>query len=293
MDETAHFGAVDEARPSLYVVATPIGNLADITLRALDVLRRVDMIAAEDTRVTTHLLRHHGIATPLTALHEHNERRAAQKLIGLLSAGKSVALVSDAGTPGISDPGAIAVATVRMAGFPVIALPGANAALCALAASGNAAPHFLFYGFLPAQGAARRRELEALEALTYLLVFYEAPHRVVACIDDMAKVFGAARGVTIARELTKLFESIHRCTLGEATPWFAADSNRMRGEFVLLVDGAEVADPSNQQAALRTLEILLRELPLKQAVRLAAEITGGARNALYSSALEMKKSGPR
>jgi 16S rRNA (cytidine1402-2'-O)-methyltransferase len=292
MDETAHLGAVDEARPSLYVVATPIGNLADVTLRALDVLKRVDMIAAEDTRVTTHLLRHYGIATPLTALHEHNERRAAQKLIGLLSAGKSVALVSDAGTPGISDPGAIAVTAVRAAGFPVIALPGANAALCALAASGNGAPHFLFYGFLPAQAAARRRELEMLKALPYLLVLYEAPHRVVACVDDLAAVFGAARGVTIARELTKFFESIHRCTLGETAAWFAADSNRMRGEFVLLVDGVEVADPSNQQAALRTLEILLRELPLKQAVQLAAEITGGARNALYSSALEMKKSGP-
>jgi 16S rRNA (cytidine1402-2'-O)-methyltransferase len=174
----------------------------------------------------------------------------------------------------------------------VVALPGANAALCALASSGNAAPHFLFYGFLPPQAAARRRELEALKALPYLLVFYEAPHRVVACVDDMAVVLGAVRRVTIARELTKLFESVHRCTLGETAAWFAADSNRTRGEFVLLVDGAEVVEPSNQQAALRTLEILLRELPLKQAVQLAAEITGGARNALYASALDMKKSGP-
>lgn len=291
MNEKVHFGAIDGARPSLYVVATPIGNLADITLRALEVLARVDMIAAEDTRVTTHLLRHHGIATPLTALHEHNERRAAQKLIGLLSAGKSVALVSDAGTPGVSDPGAIAVAAVREAGFPVIALPGANAALCALAASGNTAPHFLFYGFLPQAAAARRRALEELKASTSLLVFYEAPHRVAACIADMAGVFGPARGVTIARELTKLFETVHRCALGEVAAWLAADSNRTRGEFVLLVDGAEADDSADQESALRTLEILLRELPLKQAVQLAVEISGGARNVLYRRALELKKSG--
>ena len=292
MNETAHLGPVDEGRPSLYVVATPIGNLADITLRALEVLKRVDAIAAEDTRVTARLLAHYGIATPLLALHEHNERRAAQKLIGLLAAGKSVALVSDAGTPAISDPGALAVAAVREAGFPVVALPGANAALCALAAAGTAAPHFLFYGFLPQQAAARRRELEALKASPYLLVFYEAPHRVVACVDDMAAVFGAERGVTIARELTKLFETVHRCALGEAGAWLAADSNRTRGEFVLLVDGAAAAAEAEQAAALRTLEILLRELPLKQAVQLAAEISGGARNVLYRHALELKKSSP-
>lgn len=291
MNETVHVGATGETRPSLYVVATPIGNLADITLRALEVLKRVDVIAAEDTRVTVHLLKHYGIATRLLALHEHNERRAAQKLIDLLASGKSVALVSDAGTPAVSDPGALAVAAVREAGFPVVALPGANAALCALASSGSAAEHFLFYGFLPQQAAARRRELEALKTLPYLLVFYEAPHRVSACVDDMAAVFGANRGVTIARELTKLFESVHRCTLGDAAGWFAADGNRKRGEFVLLVDGAEVADTANLEAASRALEILLRELPLKQAVQLAAEITGGARNTLYRRALDMKKAG--
>ncbi len=287
MDETAHFGAVDEARPSLYVVATPIGNLADITLRALAVLKRVDTVAAEDTRVTAHLLRHHGIQTRLLSLREHNERDAAQKLVALLAAGKSVALVSDAGTPAVSDPGALAVAVVREAGYPVIALPGANAALCALACAGQAAPHFLFYGFLPAQATARRRELEALKAQPFLLVFYEAPHRVAACIADMAEVLGATRGVTIARELTKLFESVHRCPLGAAAGWLAADSNRTRGEFVLLVDGVAAAAP-DADAARRTLEILLRELPLKQAVQLAAEITGGGRNALYASALELK-----
>ena len=257
MNDKAHGGPVGEARPSLYVVATPIGNLADITLRALDTLKRVDVVAAEDTRVTARLLSHYGIATPLVALHEHNERRAAQKLVELLAAGKSVALVSDAGTPAVSDPGALAVAAVHEAGYPVVALPGANAALCALAAAGLDAPHFLFYGFLPAQAAARRQALDALKALPFLLVFYEAPHRIAACIEDLAAVFGAARGVTIGRELTKLFETVHRTTL----------------------------------AAQRTLEILLRELPLKQAVGLAAELSGGARNALYRRALDMKEGG--
>jgi 16S rRNA (cytidine1402-2'-O)-methyltransferase len=288
-DNPAHVGANEGARATLYVVATPIGNLADITLRALDVLKRVDVIAAEDTRVTSHLLRHYGVATRLLALHEHNERQAAQKLIDLLSSGKSVAMVSDAGTPAVSDPGALAVAAVRAAGYPVIALPGANAALCALAAAGNAAGHFLFFGFLPAQAAARRRELEALGVLPYLLIFYEAPHRVAASVADMAAVFGTERRVTIARELTKLFESIHQCALGEATAWFEGDANRLRGEFVLLVDGRPSAQDAGDAAAFRVLEILLRELPLKQAVQLAAEITGSARNALYSRALEMKK----
>jgi 16S rRNA (cytidine1402-2'-O)-methyltransferase len=288
MNETVHVGADGETRPSLYVVATPIGNLADITMRALEVLKRVDAIAAEDTRVTAHLLQHYGIGTRLFAMHEHNERRAAQKIIDLLAAGKSVALVSDAGTPAISDPGALAVAAVREAGFAVVALPGANAAMCALAAAGNPAPHFLFYGFLPQQAAARRRELEALKSLPYLLVFYEAPHRIAACLDDLKTVFGEHRRVTIAREMTKLFESVHSCVLGEVADWFAGDANRLRGEFVLLVDGAGTAATGDDEAASRVLGILLRELPLKQAVQLAAEITGGSRNALYKHALDLK-----
>ncbi len=276
-------------RPSLYVVATPIGNLADITLRALEVLKRVDAIAAEDTRVTSRLLKHYGSATPLIALHEHNERRAAHKILRLLAQGKSVALVSDAGTPGISDPGALAVAMARDAGYPVVPLPGANAALCALSASGNAARHFLFYGFLPQQAAARRRELSALKARPYLLVFYEAPHRVIASVADMAAVFGAGRTITIARELTKLFETIHACRLGAAATWLAADANRTKGEFVLLVEGAAEADTADAGAALRVLEILLRELPLSQAVKLTAQISGGKRNELYQLALELEK----
>lgn len=289
MDGTTHHQRAEVGRPSLYVVATPIGNLADITLRALEVLKRVDAIAAEDTRVTSRLLGHYGSVTPLIALHEHNERSAARKILRLLAQGKSVALVSDAGTPGISDPGALAVAIVRDAGYPVVPLPGANAALCALSASGLAARHFLFYGFLPHQAAARRRELAALQVRPCLLVFYEAPHRVIASVTDMAAAFGAGRTITIARELTKLFETIHTCRLGAAAAWLAADAHRTKGEFVLLVEGAAQPDGADAGAALRVLEILLRELPLKQAVRLAAQISGGKRNELYRLALEMKK----
>jgi 16S rRNA (cytidine1402-2'-O)-methyltransferase len=278
-------------RPSLYVVATPIGNLADITLRALEVLKRVDAIAAEDTRITVRLLRHYGIGAPLIALHEHNERRAAQKILQLLAHGKSVALVSDAGTPAISDPGAIAVALVRAAGHPVVPLPGANAALCALSAAGALAQHFLFYGFLPPPAAARRRELAVLKTLPYLLVFYEAPHRVIASVADMAAAFGDGRAITIARELTKLFETIHTCRLGEAAAWLAADANRIKGEFVLLVEGAGEADAAGAGAVQRVLEILLRELPLKQAVKLATEITGARKNDVYGLALRMRKEG--
>ena len=289
MNQTAHHVQTEMERCSLYVVATPIGNLADITVRALEVLKRVAVVAAEDTRVTAGLLRHYGIGTPLIALHEHNERRAAQKILRLLAQGRSVALVSDAGTPALSDPGAVAVAAVREAGYPVVAVPGASAAVAALSVAGSGASHFLFYGFLPQQAAARRRELEALGSLPYLLVFYEAPHRIVASIADMAAAFGAGRVITIARELTKLYESVHRCELGAAGAWLAADANRTRGEFVLLVEPAAQAAAADGGAAQHALEILLRELPLRQAVSLAAQIGGGKRNELYQLALEMKK----
>ena len=294
MKDTAHHEQAAGERPSLYVVATPIGNLADITLRALDVLKRVAAIAAEDTRVTVRLLQHYGIAAPLITLHQHNERDATRKILRLLAQGKSVALVSDAGTPAISDPGAVAVAAVREAGYAVVPVPGANAAVGALSAAGLAAPHFLFYGFLPQQAAARRRELATLRALPYLLVFYEAPHRVIGSVADIANVLGGERTLTIARELTKLFESIHACKLGEAAAWFAEDANRSKGEFVLLVEGAAAvettsAEATNAEAAKRVLEILSGELPLKQAVKLATAITGGKRNELYALALEMKK----
>ncbi len=290
MNETAHRSQAGSGRPSLYVVATPIGNLADITLRALEVLKRVEVIAAEDTRMALRLLKHHGITASLLSLHEHNERGAAQKLLALLGEGKSVALISDAGTPLISDPGALAVAAVRGAGFPVVPVPGPNAAICALSAAGLAAPHFLFYGFLPQQAAARKRELETLKTLPYLLVFYEAPHRVAASVAAMAAVFGD-RMITIARELTKLFETIHSCRLGESAAWFAADANQLKGEFVLLVDGAATAAEPDPGATGRVLEALMRELSLKQAVKLAVDITGARKNDVYELALKLAREG--
>ncbi len=272
---------------ALYVVATPLGNLGDITLRALETLRTVDAVACEDTRHTRHLLDHHGIRTAVFALHQHNEAATVQKLLKLLAEGKSVALVSDAGTPGVSDPGARSVAAVRAAGYPVIPLPGANAAIAALSAAGLADPHFLFVGFLPSKTSARRQQIEALRATPAALVFYEAPHRIVDTIADLAELLEAQRTLIVARELTKLFEQIAAMPLAEAPAWLAADANRQRGEFVLLVS----APPVTQELpadALRILKLLLAELPLKQAAKLAAEITGQHKNALYQQALAWK-----
>jgi len=274
--------------PTLYVVATPLGNLGDITLHAIEVLQHVDVIAAEDTRVTRRLLDRYGIGTALIALHEHNEKRAAQKLVQLLAQNKSVALVSDAGTPAISDPGAVAVAAVRAAGYRVVPVPGASAVTCALSAAGLAAPHWLFCGFLPAPAAARKRELAALKTLPYALVFYEAPHRVLASVAAMADAFGAGRTITIARELTKLFETVHVCPLSAAHDWLAAEPYRTKGEFVLIVEGAEKS-PAGDAAIEHVLEILLRELPLKQAAKLTAEISGARRNDVYARALRLKE----
>jgi 16S rRNA (cytidine1402-2'-O)-methyltransferase len=274
---------------TLYVVATPIGNLQDITLRAIEVLKTVDIVAAEDTRHSAHLLTHLGIKAKLVAVHEHNERRAGEKILDELHAGKSVALVSDAGTPGISDPGAVLVAMAREAGLNVVPLPGACAAVTALSAAGFEQPHFLFYGFLPASGAQRRKALETLRDQSAALVFYEAPHRVIESVTDMAALLGEVREILIARELTKTFETLHRCQLGEAAAWLLDDSNRQRGEFVLLVEGAPDAPPAEiSEDAQRVLQLLLDELPLKQAVKLAADITGAKKNALYQLALELK-----
>ncbi|MEZ0238533.1 MAG: 16S rRNA (cytidine(1402)-2'-O)-methyltransferase [Methylophilaceae bacterium] len=274
---------------TLYVVATPIGNLQDITLRAIEVLKTVDIVAAEDTRHSAHLLTHLGIKARLVAVHEHNERRAGEKILDELRAGKSVALVSDAGTPGISDPGAVLVGMAREAGLNVVPLPGACAAVTALSAAGFEQPHFLFYGFLPASGAQRRKALETLRDQPAALVFYEAPHRVIESVTDMAATLGEARKILIARELTKTFETLHRCQLGEAAAWLQDDPNRQRGEFVLLVEGAPDAPQAEvSEDAQRVLQLLLNELPLKQAVKLAADITGAKKNALYQLALELK-----
>ncbi|HEY8887368.1 MAG TPA: 16S rRNA (cytidine(1402)-2'-O)-methyltransferase [Gallionella sp.] len=274
--------------PALYVVATPIGNLRDITLRALEVLAAADVLAAEDTRNTAHLLTHHGIsANKLIALHQHNERGGAEKIIALLQAGKSVAFVSDAGTPAISDPGALLVQAVRAAGLRVVPIPGASAAIAALSAAGLNEPHFLFYGFLPNKSAARCAVLLSLISYSCTLVFYEAPHRIVECVADLCAVLGGERQVVLAREITKLFETIHACALCEAEAWLQSDSNQQRGEFVVMVSGA-IPQPGLSAETLATLSKLLDELPLKQAVQLAAKITGASRNELYQRALQIK-----
>ncbi|MBM3345566.1 MAG: 16S rRNA (cytidine(1402)-2'-O)-methyltransferase [Betaproteobacteria bacterium] len=284
----------------LYVVATPIGNLEDITLRALSVLGTVDVIAAEDTRNTARLLDRHGIGTRMLSLHEHNEARRAQEILRLLEAGRQVALVSDAGTPALSDPGAILVARLRAAGHAVIPIPGPSAATAALSVAGLAGTAFHFSGFLPERAAARRAAIAALAAEEALLVFYESPHRVLACVEDLAAVLGAGgpqdappREIVIARELTKLFESVHRCPLAEAAAWLAADPSRVRGEFVLLVTGAPKATGGSTGADLdRVLKALLAELPLAQSVKLARSITGLRRGEVYARALELTGKAP-
>ncbi len=273
----------------LYVVATPIGNLSDITLRALEILKSVDAIAAEDTRHTSGLLSHFGIAKKLIAVHEHNEHQSAEKLLALLLAGQNIALVTDAGTPAVSDPGAIVVDLVRKAGIKVVPIPGASAVIAALSASGIAQNGFLFYGFLPASGSARRKALETLKAQTVTLVFYEAPHRIIESVVDMAAVLGADRRITIAREITKTFETIYSCELSKAEAWLQADANQQRGEFVLLVEAAATKDAAEiPEDTVRVLKLLLADLPLKQAVQLTTEITGEKKNVLYELALSLK-----
>lgn len=275
-----------EETPALYVVPTPLGNLSDITQRAVEVLRQVPWVAAEDTRHSSPLLRHLGSAARLLAAHEHNEEAAARQVIDKLSAGDSVALVSDAGTPAVSDPGARLVARVRAAGFRVVPLPGPCAAVTALSASGLAEPHFLFYGFLPPKPRQRETALAELTALPYALVFYEAPHRILETVDALAQAFGPVRTLVIARELTKLYETIHAGPLGEAPDWLRADANRQRGEFVLLVSGAENTDDWGE--AERVLRVLIDDgVPLSQAAKLAHRITGAPKKALYDRALEL------
>jgi 16S rRNA (cytidine1402-2'-O)-methyltransferase len=274
----------------LYVVATPIGNLQDITLRALDTLKAVDAIAAEDTRHTSGLLSHFGISKKLIAVHEHNEHQSAEKLLSLLNAGESIALVTDAGTPGISDPGAVVVDLVRKAGVRVVPVPGVSAVITALSASGIVQNGFLFHGFLPASGAARRKVLETLKIQTVTLVIYEAPHRIVDSIADMCAVLGGERRITFARELTKTFETIYSCNLSDAVAWLEADTNQQRGEFVLLVEAAAIKDAEEMpEETVRVLKLLLAELPLKQAVKLATEITHEKKNVLYDFALQLKQ----
>jgi 16S rRNA (cytidine1402-2'-O)-methyltransferase len=273
---------------ALYVVATPIGNAADITVRALHVLELVDRVAAEDTRNTSQLLARYGISKPSIAVHEHNERSAAERVIAHLKLGERIACVSDAGTPGISDPGARLVDAVREAGFPVIPLPGASALTTALSAAGAFVAGFSFIGFLPTKAKQRASHLRTLVDHPMAMVFYEAPHRIVETVRALADAFGPERQILIARELTKLHESLHRCTLAEGPKWLEEDANRQRGEFVLVVEGApETEDADDAHDAL--LATLLEELSVKSAAKIAATLTGASRNVLYERALALAK----
>jgi 16S rRNA (cytidine1402-2'-O)-methyltransferase len=271
----------------LFVVATPIGNLADASPRALEVLRTADLIACEDTRTTRTLLARNGIDTPTASLHEHNERAAAGKLLNLLKEGKNLALVSDAGTPALSDPGAHFVAEAHRAGIRVSPVPGPSAAAAAFSAAGFAADRFLFAGFLPSARAARVKALAALE-VDCPLILYEAPHRVLETVRELAERFGPEREIAIARELTKKFEELARMKLGDAAAWLEADPQRIQGEFVLVV-AAGPARSAAQLDADRTLEALLEVMAPSEAARLAAKITGLPRRALYQKALQRAK----
>ncbi|MDR1646647.1 MAG: 16S rRNA (cytidine(1402)-2'-O)-methyltransferase [Zoogloeaceae bacterium] len=284
-----------EHQGALYVVATPLGNLADLSARQRETLAHADWIAAEDTRHSAFLLRHLGLSTARCfAAHMHNEEEAAKRITARLMAGETVALISDAGTPAISDPGARIVARVRAAGFMVVPVPGPCAAITALSAAGLVDPHWLFHGFLPSRAGQRQTALTALAALPFALVFYEAPHRVLETLADMAITLGGERHCVIARELTKRFEQIHALPLAEAHDWLAAEPQRQKGEFVLIVAApqphvASVSAPVLDAETERTLALLLAEgLPVKQVARLAAALTGAPRNALYTRTLVLK-----
>jgi 16S rRNA (cytidine1402-2'-O)-methyltransferase len=269
----------------LYVVATPIGNLEDISQRALKVLASVDQIAAEDTRHSQRLLGHYGISTPMVAFHEHNEREMAEALVGSLGAGESIALISDAGTPLISDPGFRLTRAAQAAGIAVSPIPGASALTAALSVAGLPTDRFVFEGFLPSRHSARLARLEALTGETRTLVFYESSHRIHDTLADMGVAFGENRQGVIARELTKTFEEVHRDRLEALAEWLAAEPNRGKGEFVVLVEGAAVTQTAGEAEGIRILDLLLAELPVKKAAALAAAVTGRRKNEMYALAL--------
>jgi 16S rRNA (cytidine1402-2'-O)-methyltransferase len=277
---------------ALYMVATPIGNLADIGLRALQVLSMADTVACEDTRHTAALLQGYGLHKPLLALHEHNEAEAAQTVVQRLQEGQRVAYVSDAGTPGVSDPGARLVAAVNAAGLRSLPIPGASSITALLSVAGHSGwdGHFVFTGFLSPKAAERQREVQQIGADARACVLLEAPHRIEALARDLGAL--GPRMLTVGRELTKQFEEIAHLAAQDFGPWLQAGAHRTRGEFVLMVHplAAEAGEAGAlDAAALRTLDLLLTELPLKTAVRLCAEITGQPRNALYDAALARRK----
>ncbi|MGB0892981.1 MAG: 16S rRNA (cytidine(1402)-2'-O)-methyltransferase [Parashewanella sp.] len=272
---------------SLYIVPTPIGNLGDMTTRAVEILEQVSLIACEDTRHSGKLLSHFGITTRTMAVHDHNERDRAQSIIERLAQGESVALISDAGTPLISDPGYHLVSQVREAGFPVTPLPGACAAITALSASGLPSDRFSFEGFLPAKEKGRSDRLSALVDATRTLIFYESPHRILPSLHSMAQHFGEDRPMVMARELTKTFETFLSGSIAEVIEKVESDPNQQKGEMVLIVKGAETkSDDGLPTEAINTLKLLISELPLKKAAALTAQIYGLKKNALYKFALE-------
>ena len=274
---------------TLFVVATPIGNLGDLSPRAAEVLAQVALIAAEDTRVTKRLLQHIGCDTRMLSLHDHNESQRVAGLLERLQAGEDVALVSDAGTPLINDPGYTLVKTVRQSGVKVVPIPGPSALITALLVAGLPTDRFVYEGFLSSKPAARRARLKELAQESRTLVFYESPHRILATLADLRDVFGADREAVLARELTKTFETLHGDQLGALYEWVEADSNQQRGEFVLVVAGVSEVAESSEVDEEHLLQVLLEELPVKQAASLAARITGGKRNALYARALQLQK----
>lgn len=271
----------------LFVVATPIGNLADITYRAVEILTTVDLIAAEDTRHSRKLLQKYTISTPLTAYHEHNEREQTKKLINLLIEGKEVALVSDAGTPLVSDPGYRLVCAAHERNITVTPIPGCCAAIAALSAAGLASDRFVFEGFLPHKKAARLNRLKQLQQESRTLIFYESAHRIEDSLNDAIAVFGRDRVSTLARELTKQHETLLRGTLDQIKQSLAADDNRRKGEFVLLVQGMEPDKQVNAET-LRILGLLTAVLPPKQAADVTSKITGQPKNLIYQKGLEHK-----
>jgi len=277
------------------VVATPIGNLGDLGPRARETLAACALIAAEDTRHTGSLLKHFGIGTPMVSLHDHNEAQRAPELVARMRDGASIALVSDAGTPAISDPGYDLVRAAAAAGIDVVAVPGACALIAALSIGALPTDRFCFEGFLPARGSARRTRLAELAAEPRTLVFYESPHRVMETLEDCAAAFGPARLAVVAREITKLHETTYRGTLGELVGRAAGDADFVRGEIVLLIGGAPAVEEGGEDGyggeLDRVLVVLMAELPLKQAAGLAAKLTGARDNEAYKRALRLKAGG--
>ena len=287
---TTPYTGTNVSKGVLYVVATPIGNLEDITFRAVRVLKEVDLILAEDTRHTRPLLRHYGIPTPVTALHEHNELARLDGLLLRIEAGETLALVSDAGTPLLSDPGFPLVREAVARGLKVVPLPGASALLCALCVSALPTDRFLFAGFPPRQSAGRRQWLEPLAREQATLILYESSHRILSTLTDMAAVLGENRQAVVARELTKQFETLLRGELGQLREWVAADADQQRGEFVILIHGQKGAETDSLSVdGERLIRELARELPVKQAAKLAANITGEKKNAVYQRILRLKE----